>query len=116
MFTSNKTWWLIVVHTVLYNVSVAGINANKLNITYSYVKGKYIAQAMAIQNCISGVLGFLAALVSSKILEFVHSNDNTIFGIHIYGQQILSGISLVIIIIAVIYDRLVVEKQNVRVQ
>ena len=116
MFTSNKTWWFVAVYTVLYNISVAGTNANKFNITYSYVKNDYIAQAMAIQNCISGVLGFLAALVGSRILDFVQANDNMLFGIHIYGQQLLSGISLVIVIIAIVYDRLVVEKQKVKVQ
>lgn len=116
MFASNKTWWFVAVYTILYNVSVAGTNANKFNITYSYVKSEYIAQAMAIQNCISGVLGFLAALVGSRILAFVQGNGNMIFGIHIYGQQILSGISLIIVLTAIVYDRLVVEKQKVKVQ
>lgn len=116
IFTTNKTWWLIIVYTALYNVSIAGTNANKFNITYSYVKSDYIAQAMAIQNCISGVLGFLAALVGSRILAIVQSNGNMLFGLHIYGQQLLSAISLVIVVIAIIYDRTVVEKQSIKVQ
>lgn len=116
MFTQKNTWWLIIAYTILYSVSVAGTNANKLNITYSYVKSEYITQAMAIQNCISGVLGFGASLVGSFILSYIQKNGNMLFGISVYGQQVLSAISLLIVIGAIVYDRLVVEKQNIMVQ
>lgn len=116
MFTTNKTWWFIIIYTVLYNVSVAGTNANKFNITYSYVKRKYIAQAMAIQNCISGVLGFFASIAGSYILAYVQQNGNAVFGIPVYGQQLLSAVSLIILVCAIVFDRLVVEKQEIMLQ
>ncbi len=116
MFTTNSTWWLVIAFSVLYSVSIGGTNANKFNITYSYVKSDYIAQAMAIQNSISGVLGFLASLMGSVILAKIQANGNMFFGISVYAQQVLSAISLVLIIIAIIYDKLVVEKQKVMIQ
>lgn len=116
IFTSNKTWWLVIIFTVLYNVSVAGTNANKFNITYSYVRNEYIAQAMAIQNSISGVLGFAASIAGSRILAHIQANGNTLFGIPLYGQQVLSAISLIIICGAIIYDRMVIEKQEIMIQ
>ncbi len=112
MFTTKKLWWLIIIYTVLYNASIAGTNANKFNITYSYVKSEYLVQAMAIQNSISGISGFLATLVGSVILSNIQRNGNTLFGIRVYGQQVLSAISLIIVICAIIYDRKVVEKQK----
>ena len=116
MCTTANTWWFVIIYTILYNISIAGTNQNKFNITYSYVKSEYIAQAMAIQNCISGVLGFGASIVGSYILGYVQQNNNTVFGIHMYGQQLLSAISLLIVIFAIIYDKAVVEKQEVMVQ
>lgn len=116
MFTRNNTWWLVIAYTVLYNISIAGTNANKFNITYSYVKSEYIIQAMAIQNCISGVLGFCASIVGSCILSAIQKNGNVVFGVSIYGQQVLSAISLLIIISAIIYDRVVIEKQEIMLQ
>ena len=116
MFTQKNTWWLIIVYTVLYNVSIAGTNANKFNITYSYVKSEYLVQAMAIQNCISGVLGFCASLVGSFILSYIQKNGNMIFGVSVYGQQVLSAVSLIIVLCAIIYDRLVIEKQKIILQ
>ncbi|MBQ2891199.1 MAG: MFS transporter [Clostridia bacterium] len=116
VFTTNATWWLVIVFTVLYSVSVGGTNANKFNITYSYVKSDYIAQAMAIQNSISGVLGFLASLVGSIILSKIQENGNMFLGIPVYAQQVLSAISLILIIMAIIYDKIVVEKQKAMIQ
>ena len=116
VFTTNKTWWLIIGYSVLYNVSVAGTNANKFNITYSYVKSEYIAQAMAIQNCISGVLGFCATLMGSYVLSHIQNNGNILFGIPVYGQQVLSAISLIIVLCCIVYDRVVVEKQETMLQ
>ena len=97
-------------------MSVVGTNANKFNIAYSYVKSEYIAQAMVIQTCISGVLGFFATIAGSYILSHIQSNGNSLFGVQIYGQQVLSAISLVIVICVIIYDRLLVEKQDVMIQ
>ncbi len=116
IFTTNSTWFLIILYTVLYNASVAGTNQNSFNIAYSYVDAAYISQAMAFKNCIGGVLGFGASLMAGVILNAVKANGNCIFGVHIYGQQILSAISFVIAVIAIIYTKKVVEKQKVMIQ
>ncbi|MBR5156737.1 MAG: MFS transporter [Clostridia bacterium] len=116
IFTTNKTWWLIIVFTILFNCSYAGTNQNSSNITYSYVDSKYIAQAMAIKNCIGGVFGFAASLLGGKVLDIIQSNGNMIFGIHIYGQQVLAGITVVMLIITLIFTKTVIAKQTVMKQ
>ncbi len=60
IFTTEKTWFLVIGYTVLYSVCAAGSGQNAYNMTYSYVDSNYIAEAMALQNCISGVCGFCA--------------------------------------------------------
>lgn len=116
MFTSKSTWFLIIVYTILFNCSVAGTNQNSFNIVYSYVDSKYIVQAMAIKNCIGGLFGFGASILGGKILDVVQANNNIVFGIHIYGQQLLSAISFVIALIAIIFTRRVIEKQKIMIQ
>ena len=81
--------------------------------SYSYVDSKYIAQAMAINNCIGGIFGFIASIAGSRILNAVQTNGNLVFGIHIYGQQILAGISAIVLIIAIIFTKKVIVKQPV---
>ena len=116
IFTTKSTWYLIIIYTVLMSCSTAGTNQNSFNIAYSYVDSKYIVQAMAIKNCVGGLFGFGASVLGGKILDIVQNNNNMIFGIHIYGQQILSAISFVIIILTILFIKKVIEKQNVIVQ
>lgn len=116
VFTTPSSWWLIIVYTVLYNCSVAGTNQNSFNITYSYVDSKYITQAMAFKNSIGGIFGFLASLAGGKLLSVIQANGNQIFGIQVYGQQVLAAITFVLVVIAIIYTTKVIEKQKVRLQ
>ena len=83
---------------------------------YNYVDSKYIVYAMAIKNCIGGLFGFGASILGGQILDMVQANNNTVFGIHIYGQQLLSAISLVITLLCVIYIHKVIEKQDRMIQ
>ena len=116
IFTTKSTWFFIVVYTVLYSCAMAGTNQNSFNMVYSYVEQKYIAQAMAIKNCIGGVLGFFASILGGKILDFVQANGNMVFGIHVFGQQILSAISFLIIVVAIVFTKKVIEKQKIIIQ
>lgn len=116
IFTNNTTWWLIIIYTILYNCSVAGTNQNSFNITYSYVDSKYITQAMAFKNSIGGLCGFAASLAGGKLLSVIQANGNRLFGIPVYGQQVLGAISFVLLITAIIYTTRVIEKQKVMLQ
>ena len=116
MFTTSKTWLLIAIYTVLYSATLAGVNQNSFNIAYSYVDSDYITEALAIKNFIGGIFGFFASLVGSRILKYVQSNGNTLFGMHLYGQQLLAAISLVLILAALFVMIFVVGKQKVMKQ
>lgn len=113
IFTTRESIWCVVIFTVLYSAAQAGTNQNSYNIIYSYVDSSYIAQAMAVKNCIGGILGFAASVVGGKILNAVASGGNSIFGMNVYGQQLLSLISFVFIAAAVIYCKTVLEKREV---
>ena len=116
IFVTPSTWYLIILHGALYTGSMAGTNMNSFNIVYSYVDKKYIAQAMAVKNCIGGLFGLGASLVAGKILATIQANGNTVFGIHMYGQQLLSAISLILLVVTILFTKYVVEKQNVMKQ
>lgn len=116
IFITPSTWYLIIIQTVLYNVSLAGTNMNSFNITYSYVDQRYFTQAMSIKNCLSGIFGFGASILGGKLLKLIQANGNSLFGIHIYAQQFLSVISFVFTVILLIHMKLVIEKQQVKIQ
>ena len=119
VFTTPQTSFCIIIYTVLYNICLAGVSGNITNITYSYVDSRYFAEASAIKNSIGGLCGFGASLLGGLILDLVNKNQDSIkevVGITIYGQQVLSGISLVMLIITIIFTHFVVSKQRVMIQ
>lgn len=115
-FSGPGTIWCIVVFTILHAVSAAGTNQNSFNILYSYVDQKYFVQAYAIKCSISGVIGFLASLVGSAILGAVQANGNSLFGMTVYGQQVLAAISLLFSVAAALYTHFVLGRQKVTLQ
>lgn len=102
--------------TVLYYVSLAGSNQNSFNITYSYVDAKYTSQALAIKSSIGGICGFLSSLAGSRVLSAVQDNGNMLFGLRVYGQQILGFVSFLLTISTVLFIRTVIIKQKVMIQ
>lgn len=116
VFTTPQTRWLIIIYMVLYCISTAGTEQNLRNIVYSYVDNKYFVQATAIKNSISGLCGFGASILAGKLLSYIQSNNNTFLGIQVYGQQVLSLITFLIVILAILFTKLVIEKQKVIMQ
>lgn len=112
IFTTPRLWWLIIVYTVLNGIANAGTGQNFLNISYNFVEEQYFVQASAIRNSVGGVCGFVAALVGGRILTAVQQNGNTVLGIPMYGQQLLSLISFLFAVAALLFVHFVLEKQK----
>ena len=108
--TIDKNFFQLTLCAII--VSIAGLTSIILNITYDYVKPEFIVPAMAIKNCVGGILGFGASLVGGAFLQFVQDNGNVLFGIKAYGQQFMSTIAVIILIGAVVFGKFVVEKQK----
>lgn len=113
IFTTPSTWWLIIPYSLLYNIAMAGLGQNFLNIIYNFVEDKYFVQASALKNSIGGGVGFLVAIVSSNVMRAVQANGNQIFGVTVYAQQILSLASLVFVILAIAFAHKFLEKRKV---
>ena len=116
IFTTRQTWWIVIIYTMLYNVSTAGTNQNSFNIAYSYVPLNCITQAMSIKNSLSGLCGFMASIVGGAVLGMIQENGVTIFGIGVNAQQILSAVSFVLILLDALFIHFVIAKQKVKIQ
>lgn len=116
VLTTKQTWWLIAGFTVLYQVSDAFINANTNNMTYSYVPIDFFVQAQAIRSSVVGIIGFGASLVGSGILAAIQANGNMVMGHPVYAQQLLAGMSMIILLVAIAFNKYVVEKQEIMKQ
>lgn len=116
VFTMPETRYLAVVQILLYHMASAGVGQNMLNITYNFVDMKYFVQASAIKNALGGLCGFGASLLGSALLTAMQTGGNQLLGIRIYGQQLLSLVTAVLIAVCILYNRKVVQKEKIKVQ
>jgi Na+/melibiose symporter-like transporter len=116
VFTTPATAFMVIVYSLLYSICCAGIMGNIANITYNYVDSRYFVEASAIKNSIAGLFGFGVSLIGGKILSAVQNNGNMIFGISVHGQQVLSAISFLMLILTILFTHFIVSKQKVMIQ
>lgn len=113
---SPEKWWIIIPYTILYNISLAGTNANASNIIYSYVDTNYFVHATAIKNVIVGITSFTTAILASKVFDYIQTNGNSIFGISLYPQQFLAAITILALVITIAFIKTKIEKLEIKMQ
>ena len=97
---------------IFHGVAMGGVNGGLLNLIYDYVSIEKRADSLAVCQAASGLSGFLVSLIASMLVTYIQKNGNMLFGINIYAQQLVSGISVFIIIISLIYIKVVFVKSK----
>ena len=95
-----------IVYTLYYvcnAIAMGGINSALINLCYDYVEEEKRADALAISLAIAGVCGFFATLAVSPLVTYIQKNGNTLLGIPMYAQQLLSVIACVATLITILY-------------
>ena len=91
---------------------MGGINSATINLVFDYVSPEQRSDSLAICLAASGHAGFLSTIAVSPLVNFIQENTLQIFGFEIYAQQIVSFISFVFVVMAVLYTKFSVKKIN----
>lgn len=103
------------IYYVLYAISMAGINSATINLIYDYVDKEKRVGALAISSTLSGFAGFFTTLLVSPLVTYIQENGNIFLGIPLYAQQLVSLITVLLMVVLLLYLNLVVKKiKNVR--
>lgn len=94
---------MFLVHRIFEAVAWAGINSALINLVYDYVSPERRADAIAVTQVISGIVGFLTTLVVGFLVEHIQQNGNALFGIPVYAQQVTGLISAVMCVVVILY-------------
>lgn len=103
---------MFVFYYIFHGIAMGGINSALINLVFDYVSPDKRADSLAICQAASGVAGFLSTLVFSPIITAIQQNGNSLFGIPLYAQQLVSVISLVLTAAAIVYVRKMFIKPN----
>lgn len=100
IFCSSATaLWLYPVFSLCYAFSLGGSNAGRTNLCLDYVSFENRRYVLGIKDAITGIFGFVATLLASVIVEYVEKNENCLFGISLYPQQLLFAFSAIMLFI-----------------
>ncbi len=95
--------YLFGAYTILHYISMAGINGAAINLIYDAVPYERRVGAIAIRGALTGFIGFFATLAVRPLVQHVQASGNSFLGMEIYAQQVLSAMSVVLIIAIIIY-------------
>ncbi len=103
---------LFSLHYLLYALGGAGITSSEINLIYDCVDEEHRMGALALRSTVSGLAGFLTTLAISPLVDHIQKNGNTFLGRSLYAQQLLSAISLTILLGLLLYVRRLLKKKN----
>ena len=108
--TTPECAWLAVVFTILYSFSCSVVTNLFFNMLLDYIHASYYMYSTAMISCISGLCGFGISFAAAWLLEWIQSNGNTLFGMTVYAQQILSAISALIVIVLWLFAKFILGR------
>lgn len=94
--TAPETAWLAFAHAIISGISGIVLSSCFFNMLLEFTGPTYYMYGIALITCISGVCGFAISFLAAWLLETIQSMGNTLFGMTVYAQQILSAISAVL--------------------
>ena len=98
------------IYSVFSAMAFGGINSAEVNIVYDYIEPQKRMNVVAVKQTLYGLSGFGITLAVTPLVNYIQKNENTLFGINIYAQQVLSAISFVIILLLMLYVSKVILK------
>lgn len=107
---ANNGYVTYTVYYMLYAAGMGGINSAETNIVFDYVAPERRTSVLAVKQTLGGVLGFVATLAATPLVEYIQQRGNIVFGKTVYAQQILAAISFLLVVCLLIYLKKVVYK------
>ena len=100
---------------VITAISSAGINSALINLVYDYIKVEKRADALAVTQTFSGLMGFFVTILASNLVEFIQSQNNTFMGMQLYAQQVVTVISVLLHTVTILFLIFVIGKKMKKV-
>lgn len=99
--TPENGKYLYTIHYILYAVSLAAVSGGLLNLVFTEVPVRLRMCAYALEQGVSGLSGFAVSALGGLLVGYVQENGNTLFGIPVYAQQVLSFIGALFTVVAI---------------
>ncbi len=103
---------MFALHYALHGFAMGGISSALINLIFDYVPSEKRADSLAVSQAAAGLAGFLTTLAVSPLVSHIQARGNTFLGFNLYAQQVVSIISVILILAVIVYVRKVLIKGN----
>ncbi len=97
---------------IFHGIAFGGLNSALTNLIFDYVPAEKRADSLAITQAFAGVAGFLTTLAVSPLVTHIQAKGNTVLGLPIYAQQLMSALGVIATLCVIIYVRCVFIKRK----
>ena len=101
---------MYIIFSVLEAIHAAGATNGVSYMVFEFVAPPMRTDAFAIQGALSGGISLFSALIGAKVVSVMQASGNTLFGITVYPQQVLSFVACLVMVILIVYVKTVIEK------
>ncbi len=103
---------MFILYYTLHGIALGGINSALTNLIFEYIPREKGADALALTQAVAGLTGFLTTLCISPLISHIKNSGNTLFGMPLYAQQLVTIIALSFTVLATLYTRCVFIKNH----
>jgi len=96
---------MFILYYVLHGIALGGINSALINLIFDYVPLEKRADSLAVTQALAGVTGFVTTLLISPLVAHIQNNGNTVLGMPIYAQQLVTFFAFLFSVAAIIFIR-----------
>lgn len=93
---------MFILYSIFHAIAMAGTNSALINLVYDYVDVERRADAIAVTQAVSGVVGFLVTLAASPLVSLIQKTDRFL-GLPMYAQQVVSFMGFAFCGISILY-------------
>ena len=106
-FTSPKNGAVMfILYSLVLRIGSAAVAISSTNLLLEITPVEHHATGLSLMTIITGVLSFVATLAVSPFIDFMQGRGNSLFGMHVYAQQILSALCALFYLVLILYYNL----------
>ena len=111
-FTVPENAWYMFPVTMLFAAGAwSFIGIGMLGVQLDYLPSEKRISYLSINSAIGGICGFLASILGGELLKRINAAAPVIFGRHIYAQQIINLIAVILLVLLVFYIKYAIQKE-----
>ena len=103
---------MFLINEAFFAAAMGGINSAEINLVFDLVSPEKRRNALSVKHTFGGLFGFGATLIATPFLALLQKANLSVFGVHIYAQQVLSFVSFILAIVLTAYVSKLIRTNN----